>query len=94
VLGVIHAFGELGNDLANTGSGLMTAISEALVATGVGLFVAIPAVIAYNWFNRTVETRTANGALLSKTLLAYLKTEETHATVQDIVKNTVQKEAS
>jgi biopolymer transport protein ExbB/TolQ len=89
VLGVIHAFGELGNDLANTGSGLMTAISEALVATGVGLFVAIPAVIAYNWFNRTVEKRTANGALLSKTLLAHLKTEAPHVTAQNTVQHSV-----
>ncbi len=76
VLGVIDAFGELGNDMANAGSGLMGAISEALVATGVGLFVAIPAVIAYNWFSRVVQTRLAAEALLSKTLLAHLKTED------------------
>jgi len=31
---------------------VMKAIAEALVATAVGLFVAIPAVIAYNWFQR------------------------------------------
>lgn len=77
VLGIIKAFAELGNDLTNAGAGLMGAISEALVATGVGLFVAIPAVIAYNWFNRMVESREANGLLLSKTLMAHLKSEET-----------------
>ena len=76
VLGIIKAFAELGNDLTNAGAGLMGAISEALVATGVGLFVAIPAVIAYNWFSRTVESRAANGLLLSKTLMAHLKSEE------------------
>lgn len=75
VLGVIKAFAELGQDLSNAGSGLMGAISEALVATGVGLFVAIPAVIAYNWFGRTVQSRAASGALLSKTLLAHLKSD-------------------
>ncbi len=76
VLGVIDAFAELGNDLGNAGSGLMGAISEALVATGVGLFVAIPAVVAYNWFQQTVNSRANSSALLSKTLLAHLKTEE------------------
>ncbi len=51
VLGVIHAF----KDLAITGSGggsVMSGISEALVATGVGLWVAIPAAIFYNIFKK------------------------------------------
>ncbi len=75
VLGIIRAFAELGYDLGGAGAGLMGAISEALVATGVGLFVAIPAVIAYNWLLRHVESRVAHGALLSKTLLSHLKSE-------------------
>lgn len=51
VLGIIHAF----KDLAITGSGggsVMSGISEALVATGVGLWVAIPAAIFYNIFKK------------------------------------------
>ena len=43
----------------------MTGISEALVATAVGLAVAIPAVVAYNVFTRwlkTVDARTRAGA--------------------------------
>jgi len=75
VLGVIKAFSELGDDLGNAGSGLMTGISEALVATGVGLMVAIPAVIAYNVFVAKVNSLSANTTLLSKTLLAHLKAE-------------------
>ena len=35
---------------------VMSSISEALVATAVGLFVAIPAVVAYNYFQRRVKT--------------------------------------
>ncbi len=49
VLGVIEAFHQLGagpNKAAM--GGVMGGIAEALVATGVGLFVAIPAVIAFN----------------------------------------------
>lgn len=36
---------------------VMAGVFEALVATAVGLFVAIPAVIAYNYFQRQVRTR-------------------------------------
>jgi biopolymer transport protein ExbB/TolQ len=73
VLGVIKAFSELGDDLSGAGNGLMSGISEALVATGVGLIVAIPAVIAYNIFVGKVDGLAANTSLLSKTLLARLK---------------------
>lgn len=56
VLGVIKAF----NDLHfKDGAGIkvvMGGISEALVATAMGLLVAIPAVIAYNFFSRTLNT--------------------------------------
>ncbi|MFZ4735877.1 MAG: MotA/TolQ/ExbB proton channel family protein [Bradymonadia bacterium] len=49
VIGVIGAFDALGGtgDDGNMGN-VMAAIAEALVATGVGLFVALPAVVAYN----------------------------------------------
>ena len=54
VLGIIQAFGVLGHGESNTTS-VMAAISEALVATAVGLFVAIPAVVAYNIFTRKLK---------------------------------------
>lgn len=73
VLGVIKAFSELGDDFGGAGGGLMSGISEALVATGVGLIVAIPAVIAYNLFVAKVDSLAADTSLLSKTLLARLK---------------------
>ncbi len=76
VLGIIRAFAELGEDLSAAGGDLMMGISEALVATGVGLVVAIPAVIAFNYFNAKVGERVANTELLSRTLLAQLKSEE------------------
>ncbi|MCA1825352.1 MAG: MotA/TolQ/ExbB proton channel family protein [Myxococcales bacterium] len=59
VLGIIRAFADLA--VANRGGGSSTAgtvmagISEALVATAVGLFVAIPAVLAFNIFQRLLK---------------------------------------
>ena len=54
VLGIIQAFGALSFQQSNSNS-VMAGISEALVATAVGLFVAIPAVIAYNYFARKLR---------------------------------------
>jgi biopolymer transport protein ExbB len=55
VLGIIRAF----HDIAAAGSGGMSivigGVAEALVCTATGLFVAIPAVIAFNYFTKKVE---------------------------------------
>lgn len=52
VIGVMHAFKDLAsNAAANAGASVVAAgIAEALINTAAGLFVAIPAVIAYNYF--------------------------------------------
>ena len=55
VLGIIHAFAALAEQKGGVSS-VMTGISEALVATAVGLFVAIPAVVAYNVFARKLRS--------------------------------------
>ena len=59
VLGIIRAFADLAaaNKAggASTASYVMAGISEALVATAVGLFVAIPAVLAFNIFQRLLK---------------------------------------
>ncbi len=54
VLGIIQAFGSLANEPSAVG-GVMAAISEALIATAVGLFVAIPAVVAFNYFSSKIR---------------------------------------
>jgi len=55
VLGIIRAF----HDISAAGAGGMSivigGVAEALVCTATGLFVAIPAVIAYNYFTKRVE---------------------------------------
>ena len=55
VLGVIKAFDDLKDTSADTESLVMAGIAEALVATAIGLLVAIPAVVAYNYFNRRLR---------------------------------------
>jgi biopolymer transport protein ExbB len=55
VLGIIKAFADLAHNQTGGAAAVMSGISEALVATAVGLMVAIPAVIAYNYFQGKVR---------------------------------------
>ncbi len=50
VLGIINAFGEIGIQGSASIAAVAPGVSEALVATAAGLFTAIPAVMAYNFF--------------------------------------------
>ncbi|RMA93105.1 MotA/TolQ/ExbB proton channel family protein [Hydrogenothermus marinus] len=56
VLGIMQAFHDLGQSSEFGVKVVMEGISEALVATAMGLFVAIPSVIAYNYFVRKIKT--------------------------------------
>lgn len=86
VIGIVGAFDELGkaSALGPAGSGggaqiaptaVMTNISEALVATAVGLIVAIPAVAMFNAYQRVVKTILSNTDALGHVLLAHLKSQ-------------------
>jgi len=55
VWGIMNSFRALGNVQQATISMVAPGIAEALVATAMGLFAAIPAVIAYNRFSNDVE---------------------------------------
>ncbi|MHB1844511.1 MAG: MotA/TolQ/ExbB proton channel family protein [Deltaproteobacteria bacterium] len=77
VLGIVRAF----RDLASATPGaaaqgpqtVMAGISQALVATAVGLVVALPAVVAFNGFQRWLKTITARTNTLGHALVAHLK---------------------
>ncbi len=58
VWGIMHAFTGLANMTQVTLATVAPGIAEALVATAIGLFSAIPAVVAYNRFARDID-RTA-----------------------------------
>jgi biopolymer transport protein ExbB len=84
VIGIVGAFEELGKANSATGpnaqagsqlasQAVMTNIAEALVATAVGLLVAIPAVAMFNVFQRIVKTTLSNTDALGHVLLAHLK---------------------
>jgi biopolymer transport protein ExbB len=76
VLGIMKAF----NDLATTPDAnqqtVMAGISVALLATAAGLFVAIPAVIAYNYFQKQVKLVLSNLVAVKELCLAYAKSKD------------------
>lgn len=79
VVGILQAFDALGHgSMAGTASAIapqavMSSIAEALVATAIGLGVAIPAVVAYNMFERTVKSALEDAEILSREILSYLE---------------------
>ena len=81
VVGVIHAFEDLGH--AGPGHGataagqvasqaVMASIAEALVATAVGILVALPAVAAYNYLQRRVVSLLSGAEVLTNLVLAHI----------------------
>jgi biopolymer transport protein ExbB len=69
VLGIIKAFHDLSNQ-ASTGVQAVTAgISEALIATAIGILVAIPAVVAFNLFQRRVKQAVSQAEALKSFLI-------------------------
>jgi biopolymer transport protein ExbB len=81
VVGVIHAFEELGHAAPGHGAtaagqvasqAVMASIAEALVATAVGIFVALPSVALYNYLQRRVASMLAGTDVLTNLVLAYI----------------------
>ena len=56
VVGIINAFKGIASSKATGLAAVAGGISEALVTTAIGLFVAVPAVWAYNYFNNQTES--------------------------------------
>lgn len=73
VIGIIRAFHELNESQGQVSTGLMAEIGEALVATAIGLLVAIPAVAFYNLFQRMIKARMVQMEALTRDLLEHLK---------------------
>ena len=70
VLGILRAFHDLSLDAKGGANVVMAGISEALVATAAGLFVAIPAVIAFNAFQRQISRQVTRAEALTERLMA------------------------
>jgi len=76
VLGIIKAF----NDIAASGAGGMSTvingISQSLACTAAGLLVAVPAVIAYNYFIKRVDNFITDMELCASETMDLIKTRE------------------
>jgi biopolymer transport protein ExbB len=83
VIGVIHAFEELGHGApghggtgaaaaAGASQAVMTGLAEALVATAIGIAVALPAIAFYNALQRRVTMLLQETDAISSLVLAYL----------------------
>ncbi|HEX8236381.1 MAG TPA: MotA/TolQ/ExbB proton channel family protein [Abditibacteriaceae bacterium] len=88
VLGILDAFGRIAAS-GQTGARIVAApIAEALTATALGLGVAIPAVMAYNYFSARVNDlslRIENHALDLTSRLPHNRRVETHASDNGVV---------
>jgi biopolymer transport protein ExbB/TolQ len=73
VLGIVRSFRELAANMADASSAAMAGIAESLIATALGLLVAIPAVVAFNVFKGKVKDAVVDGQTLSRILLSRLK---------------------
>ena len=72
VFGIINAFVSMGEAGGAGIQAIAVGIAEALVATGFGLFVAIPAVWFYNYFQTKIDNLTAEMTFVSKEMIDYL----------------------
>jgi biopolymer transport protein ExbB len=73
VIGVILAFAELGRNPKGGLEVVGPGISEALVATAVGLVVAIPSLMSFNWMKGLLKRRLANSDFLARIVVTQLK---------------------
>ena len=75
VLGIIQAFAALGMDSSGT-AGIMSGISRALFATAAGLFVAIPAVVAFNYFSKQIKEQIVAAESLKDLLVSRFRVRD------------------
>lgn len=70
ILGIIVSFGELSRGAGSTNT-VMFSLAEALILTAVGLVVAIPATIAFNYFGRKVKYVLNEASVVKDLFAAY-----------------------
>ena len=79
VLGIIKAFKDLSQNTDESANAVMAGISEALVATAIGLLVALPAVVMFNYLNRRVRGSVVGADSVAHEMLIELKAEPRRA---------------
>ena len=73
VIGIVRSFRELQSSSGQVSASLMSEIGEALVSTAIGLLVALPAVAAFNLFQRVIRARMGRANVLAHEILAFMK---------------------
>jgi biopolymer transport protein ExbB len=76
VIGIIRSFHALNQSQGKLSDTLMSDVGEALVATAIGIVVAIPAVAFFNYFQRVIKSRLGQAETLSHELLAHLRADK------------------
>jgi biopolymer transport protein ExbB/TolQ len=74
VLGIIAAFAHLSSKPGDVVDAVMSDVSRALVATAVGILVAIPAVVAFNLYQRRVRAELGRTDAVAHAILSQLHT--------------------
>jgi biopolymer transport protein ExbB/biopolymer transport protein TolQ len=72
VVGIINAFSAMATSGSAGINAIIVPIAEALIATGLGLGVAIPAVWAYNYFQTKIDNLTSEMTYVAKEMIDYL----------------------
>jgi biopolymer transport protein ExbB/biopolymer transport protein TolQ len=72
VFGIINAFSAMSTSGGGGIAAISLGIAEALIATGFGLIVAIPAVWFYNYFTTKIDNLSAEMTYVSKEMIDYL----------------------
>ena len=83
VWGIMHAFISLGAVKQGTLQMVAPGIAEALIATAIGLFAAIPAVLAFNHFTAKGEAIYSDRALFAEEMVALLQRQLIGTTQED-----------
>ena len=95
IIGVIEAFSHLGASAQGAGMAkVMGGIAEALIATGVGIFVAIPAVVAYNIFQKKAGEIENHAQSLAKLITAWLHTYPEARELDDDLSRSAERDVS
>ena len=76
VMGIMKAFNDLAQNSAAGNEVVMLGIAHALIATAIGLFVAIPAVIGFNYYSKMVKDTVQTVEVAKELSLAYAKVKK------------------
>jgi biopolymer transport protein ExbB/TolQ len=70
VMGIIQSFGILSSQQGSAMNAVMFGLAEALVTTAIGIFVAVPAAIAYNHYSQKLRNATLEAGAVRDWLLS------------------------